>query len=209
MSLKVVDAPSLETFEVRLGAALSTLTELRVSLFHCRELQMMTFKGPFQLKQFYDSVIKIGRCAEKASIALDVKDSLRAGGAFLTTLTTSSQPYAYLSSWIRLLQNDAYHLFTLSCFCQSQSVLGHLSTLLTPLLQELSLYQCAIRNTATEEGAEKGASHKLKSLKTSSRATSGGAKHTGVQLFPLFTCSPFPNLSVGYPDVNPPGRGLY
>lgn len=110
---------------------------------------------------------------------------------------------------IRLLQNDAYHLFTLSCFCQSQSVLGHLSTLLTPLLQELSLYQCAIRNTATEEGAEKGASHKLKSLKTSSRATSGGAKHMGGQLFPLFTCSPFPNLSDGYPDVNPPGRGLY
>jgi len=47
-----VNVPSLETFKVRLDGALST------SPFTAGELDQMAFKGPFQLKQFYDSMNK-------------------------------------------------------------------------------------------------------------------------------------------------------
>ena len=44
----VEDAPSLEIYKVRLDGALSTDGAVGVP-FHCRELDRMAFKGPFQL----------------------------------------------------------------------------------------------------------------------------------------------------------------
>jgi len=52
---EVVDALSLESLKVRLDGALSKLIELWMSLFTAGELALMAFKGPFQLKWFYDS----------------------------------------------------------------------------------------------------------------------------------------------------------
>jgi len=52
---EVVNAPSLETFKVRLDGALSNLLQLKVSLLTAGGLDKMTFKGPFQPKAFYDS----------------------------------------------------------------------------------------------------------------------------------------------------------
>ena len=48
------------------GGALSTLIELWVSLFVAGELDRMAFKGPFQLKRFYDSMERAAEagCAE-------------------------------------------------------------------------------------------------------------------------------------------------
>jgi len=54
---EVVGAPSLETFKVRLDGGLSNLIELKMSLFTAGGLVWMTFKGPFQPKVFYDSMI--------------------------------------------------------------------------------------------------------------------------------------------------------
>jgi len=54
---EVGDAPSLETFKVRLDRALSDLIKLKMSLLSAGGLDSMTFKGPFQLKPFYDSMI--------------------------------------------------------------------------------------------------------------------------------------------------------
>ena len=54
---EVVDAPSLETPKVRLDGALSNLIYLWVSLFVARELDWVTFKGPFQIKRFHDSML--------------------------------------------------------------------------------------------------------------------------------------------------------
>ena len=48
---EVVDAPSLETPEVRLDGALSNLIYLWVSLFTAQGLDQMVFKGPFLLKR--------------------------------------------------------------------------------------------------------------------------------------------------------------
>ena len=53
---EVVDAPSLETFQVRLDGALSNLISLKMSLLIAGGLDEMTFKGPFQPKPFYDSM---------------------------------------------------------------------------------------------------------------------------------------------------------
>lgn len=44
---EVVEAPSLETFELRLDGAPSSLTQLWIYLFIAGELEWMTFKGPF------------------------------------------------------------------------------------------------------------------------------------------------------------------
>jgi len=52
----VVDAPSLETFKVRLEGALSNPIWLKMSLLDAGGLYKMTSKGPFQPKPFYDSV---------------------------------------------------------------------------------------------------------------------------------------------------------
>jgi len=57
MRREVVTAPSLETFKVRLDGALSSLTELKMSLLTAGWLDYMTFKGPFQSKLFYAPVI--------------------------------------------------------------------------------------------------------------------------------------------------------
>ncbi|KAK4818443.1 hypothetical protein QYF61_013130, partial [Mycteria americana] len=54
---EVVDAPSLETFKVRLDGALSNLIQLKMSLLIAGGLDYMTFKGPFQPRLFYDSMI--------------------------------------------------------------------------------------------------------------------------------------------------------
>ncbi|KAK4829892.1 hypothetical protein QYF61_007284 [Mycteria americana] len=56
---EAVDAPSLETFKVRLDRALSNLIQLKMSLLMEGELDLMAFKCPFQPKLFYDSVILI------------------------------------------------------------------------------------------------------------------------------------------------------
>ena len=47
---EVVDALSLEMLKVRLDGALSNL--ILLSVFIAGELDQVTFKGPFQLKQF-------------------------------------------------------------------------------------------------------------------------------------------------------------
>ena len=50
---------SLETSKVRLDGALSNLINLQVSLFIAGELDWMAFKGPFQLKLFFDSNFRL------------------------------------------------------------------------------------------------------------------------------------------------------
>ena len=50
---EVVDAPSLETFKVRLDGALSSLVWLKMSLLTAGGMDQMAFKGPFQPKLFY------------------------------------------------------------------------------------------------------------------------------------------------------------
>jgi len=47
---EVVDAPSLETFKIRLDGALSNLIQLQMSLLIAGGLDKMSFKGPFQPK---------------------------------------------------------------------------------------------------------------------------------------------------------------
>jgi len=47
---EVVNAPPLETLNVRLDGALSNLTELKMSLLTAGGLNEMAFKGPFQPK---------------------------------------------------------------------------------------------------------------------------------------------------------------
>ena len=50
-----MSAPSLETSRSELDGALSTDAAVGVPVL-CRELDQVAFKGPFWLKQFYDSV---------------------------------------------------------------------------------------------------------------------------------------------------------
>ena len=51
---EVADAPSLETFKVRLDGALSNLNQLKMSPLIAGVLDWLMFKGPFQPKPFYD-----------------------------------------------------------------------------------------------------------------------------------------------------------
>ena len=53
---EVVNAPTLETFKVRLDGALSNLIQLKMSLLTAGGLDWMALKGPFQPKPYYDSV---------------------------------------------------------------------------------------------------------------------------------------------------------
>lgn len=53
----MVDAPSLESFKESLDKALGNLIYLCMSLVIEGELDYMTFKSPFQLKVFCDSLI--------------------------------------------------------------------------------------------------------------------------------------------------------
>jgi len=53
---EVVDAPSLETFMVRLDSAQSNLIRLKMSLLIARGLELDDLQGPFQPKPFYDSM---------------------------------------------------------------------------------------------------------------------------------------------------------
>ena len=55
---EVVDAPSLETFKVRLDRALSNLVSWKMSLPTAGVLDQMIFKGPFQPKLLHDSMVK-------------------------------------------------------------------------------------------------------------------------------------------------------
>lgn len=64
LSREVMDAPSLETFQVRLDEDPINLNELKVSLF-IAGLDQMTSKCPLQLKRFYDSIIRIWTFAHK------------------------------------------------------------------------------------------------------------------------------------------------
>lgn len=52
-----MDAPSLETFMVRLYRAWNNLIWLKMSLFFAGDLDWMTFKGLLQPKLFCDSTI--------------------------------------------------------------------------------------------------------------------------------------------------------
>jgi len=52
------DGPSLGTFQARLDGALSNVVWLKMSLLTAGGLDQMAFKGPFQPKLFYDSMIK-------------------------------------------------------------------------------------------------------------------------------------------------------
>jgi len=55
---EVVDASSLETLKVSVDGALSNLIELKDVPVHCRGgLDWMTFKGAFQPKLSYDSIV--------------------------------------------------------------------------------------------------------------------------------------------------------
>jgi len=54
---EVLDAPSLETFKAKLDGAPSNLIKLKVSLLTAGGLGLMTSKGAFQPKLFYDSLI--------------------------------------------------------------------------------------------------------------------------------------------------------
>ena len=54
---EMVDTPSMETFKTRLDQALSNLIQLQVSLLTAGDLDQMTLKCPFQLKQFYDFML--------------------------------------------------------------------------------------------------------------------------------------------------------
>lgn len=49
----MVDVPTLVAPKVQLDGALSTNEAVGVPVHH-RELDQMAFKGPFQLKQFYE-----------------------------------------------------------------------------------------------------------------------------------------------------------
>jgi len=51
---EAVEAPSLETFKVGLDGALSNLIQLKMSLLTAEWVGLMTSKGPFQPKLFYD-----------------------------------------------------------------------------------------------------------------------------------------------------------
>ena len=53
---EVGDAPSLETFQVRLDGALSNLIELKMSLLMAGGWTRWPLKGPFSPKPFYDSM---------------------------------------------------------------------------------------------------------------------------------------------------------
>ena len=57
--MKQMKVPSLDTFNVSLDGAPSNLIWLYVSLFIALELVWMAFKGPFQLKQFYELSITL------------------------------------------------------------------------------------------------------------------------------------------------------
>lgn len=54
---EVLDAPSLETFQVSLDRALSNPICLWISLFIAGVLDYIAFNCPFQLKPLYDSLI--------------------------------------------------------------------------------------------------------------------------------------------------------
>lgn len=54
---EVVYASSLETFKVNLDQALSNLIQMEVSLFIAEVLDLMTFKGLFQVKWIYNTMI--------------------------------------------------------------------------------------------------------------------------------------------------------
>lgn len=51
-----VDAPSLETFTVRLDGALNGLIQLKMTLLMAGVLDRMAFKGPFRPKLFSASI---------------------------------------------------------------------------------------------------------------------------------------------------------
>jgi len=53
---EVVDAPSLGTFQARLDRALSSLTQVKMSLLTAGGLGWMASEGPSQPKAFHDSV---------------------------------------------------------------------------------------------------------------------------------------------------------
>ena len=65
------DAPSLETFRVRSDGALSSLTQLKMSLLPAGGLDWMACKGPFQPKPVYDSKTIPGGQNQLASDRLD------------------------------------------------------------------------------------------------------------------------------------------
>jgi len=54
---EVVEAPSLETFKVRLDRVLGNLIQLKMSLLTAGGLESMAFKGPFQPKPACDSML--------------------------------------------------------------------------------------------------------------------------------------------------------
>jgi len=54
---EAVEALPLESFKVRLDRALSKLVWLKMSLLTAGVLGQMTSNGPFQSKEFYDSVV--------------------------------------------------------------------------------------------------------------------------------------------------------
>jgi len=53
---EVVEAPSLETFKVKLDGTLRNLIKLKMSLLTASGFDEMVLKGPFQPKALYDSM---------------------------------------------------------------------------------------------------------------------------------------------------------
>ena len=56
---EVVNAPSLEALKTRLDGALSTLTQVKMSLLTAGGLDQTALEGPFQPNPFCDSMIPL------------------------------------------------------------------------------------------------------------------------------------------------------
>lgn len=58
----MVDVQSMETFQVRMDRVVSSLIWLKMLLFPAGGLDWVVFKGPFQLKVFYESLASSFEC---------------------------------------------------------------------------------------------------------------------------------------------------
>ena len=79
---EVVEAPPLETFKTRLNGALSSLTQVKMSLLTAGELGWVASEGPFQPKASYASIL----CHCTVLIVLSVDDHFSSNSFFFFTV---------------------------------------------------------------------------------------------------------------------------